>query len=146
MTTTADTGTKGPAMTEAEERAAFEAWYDAQPEGRINPFDVWQARAALSAPPGPMMPAGWFESPDGAFRANPLYQLRFPSQLLKWQIPLYCLLPVNAAPDAPPGWRLVPIEPTPEMLDAVRNGPEHETWRDGYHAMLAAAPSPQEQT
>ena len=54
--------------------------------------------AALSAPPGPMVPAGWFESPHGAFRANPLYQLRFPSQLLKWQIPLYCLLPVSVAP------------------------------------------------
>lgn len=59
MTTTADTGTKGPAMTEAEERAAFEAWYDAQPEGRINPFDVWQARAALSAP---AVPDGLFDA------------------------------------------------------------------------------------
>lgn len=52
----------------------------------------------------------------------------------------------RAALSAPAGWKLVPIEPTREMLDAVRNGPEHETWRDGYHAMLAAAPSPQEQT
>ena len=27
-------------------RAAFEAWYDAQPDGRIQPWDVWQAAVA----------------------------------------------------------------------------------------------------
>jgi hypothetical protein len=32
---------------------------------------------------------GWFESPHGQFRANPMYRHEFPSQLLKWQIPLY---------------------------------------------------------
>ena len=46
----------------------------------------------------------------------------------------------------PAGWKLVPVEPTPQMLAAVRNGPMHETWMDGYRAMLAAAPQqpPQE--
>ena len=34
-------------------------------------------------------PVGWFESPHGAFRANPLYKLEFPSQLLAWSLPLY---------------------------------------------------------
>ena len=27
-------------------REAFEAWYDAQPDGRIQPWDVWQAATA----------------------------------------------------------------------------------------------------
>lgn len=44
-------------MTEAEERAAFEAWErDYLPPNGWRPaevmFDAWKARAALSAPPG----------------------------------------------------------------------------------------------
>ena len=31
----------------AAERLAFEQWYDAQPDGRIDPWDVWQAAALL---------------------------------------------------------------------------------------------------
>ena len=42
---------------------------------------------------GDMVPAGWLESPDGAFRANPLYKIQFPSSLLSWQVPLYMALP-----------------------------------------------------
>ena len=38
---------------------------------------------------GNLKPVGWFEPPHGAFRANPQYRIRFPSQLLSWQIPLY---------------------------------------------------------
>jgi hypothetical protein len=38
---------------------------------------------------GNMGPVGWLESPDGAFRANPLYKIQFPSSLLSWQVPLY---------------------------------------------------------
>ena len=48
----------------------------------------------------------------------------------------------RAALSVPAGWKLVPIEPTPGMLQAGegagRVGP-------AYRAMLAAAPSPQEQ-
>ena len=29
-----------------DNREAFEAWYDAQPDGRIQPWDVWQAAIA----------------------------------------------------------------------------------------------------
>lgn len=36
-----------PTQRAAAERLAFEQWYDAQPEGRINPWDVWQAAALL---------------------------------------------------------------------------------------------------
>ncbi len=42
----------------------------------------------------------------------------------------------------PEGWKLVPIEPTPEMLKAG----DQKTWvlpaRDCWDAMLAASPSP----
>jgi hypothetical protein len=60
-----------------------------------------------------------------------------------------------AQPAVPEGYKLVPIEPTPEMVDAavqaICYGPEsgftriagpYRAWR----VMLAAAPSPQEQT
>jgi len=44
-------------------------------------------RAALAQPE--QEPVGWLESPHGAFRANLLYKLEFPSQLLAWSVPLY---------------------------------------------------------
>jgi len=31
------------------DRARFEAWYDSQPQGRLNPWDVWQAGAQDAA-------------------------------------------------------------------------------------------------
>jgi len=45
----------------------------------------------------------------------------------------------------PEGWKLVPVEPTKEMLDAVCSSDGYEPWTDGtmtetYKAMLAAAP------
>ena len=42
---------------------------------------------------GNMGPVGWLESPDGVFRENPLYKIKFPSKLLSWQVPLYMALP-----------------------------------------------------
>ena len=49
--------------------------------------------------------------------------------------------PAAPAPAAPDGWVMVPREPTPEMLAVVRNGPMHETWTEGYCAMIAASPA-----
>lgn len=46
----------------------------------------------------------------------------------------------------PDGWKLVPIEPTQEMIDAVieeefgMNGATHLSYRQLYKAMLSAAP------
>lgn len=48
--------------------------------------------------------------------------------------------PTPAAP-VPDGMVMVPREPTPEMLAVVRNGPMHETWTEGYCAMIAASPA-----
>lgn len=49
----------------------------------------------------------------------------------------------------PEGWKLVPIEPTPEMMAALWNTMFQEDFKDqhvivgaGYDAMLAAAPLP----
>lgn len=41
------------------------------------------------AAPTVVEPAGWFESPHGAFRANLLFRIKLPPQSLAWQIPLY---------------------------------------------------------
>ena len=43
---------------------------------------------------------------------------------------------------APPGWRLVPIEPTPKMVEAAREHHEGEAYLPFslYKAMIAAAP------
>ena len=47
----------------------------------------------------------------------------------------------SPASPVPDGWVMVPREPTPEMLAVVRNGPMHETWTEGYCAMIAASPA-----
>ena len=38
-------------------------------------------------------------------------------------------------------WKLVPVEPTPEMIDALNNDDSDE-FRHAYHVMLEAAPQP----
>ena len=38
-------------------------------------------------------------------------------------------------------WKLVPVEPTPEMIDAWNNDDSDE-FRHAYHVMLEAAPQP----
>ena len=51
----------------------------------------------------------------------------------------------------PPGWKLVPVEPTPHMLKSGVHAFQHarqsddnlDDWRANYRAMLAAAPTPQ---
>ena len=55
---------------------------------------------------------------------------------------------LRAAPAVPQGWKLVPVEPTQEMLDHVnRTVPDLFELGDEYRAMLAAAPQPpKEQT
>lgn len=48
-----------------------------------------------------------------------------------------------AAPSVPDGWKLVPVEPTPEMLmHAERTIPPTFSIGDEYRAMVAAAPHP----
>ena len=44
------------------------------------------------------------------------------------------------APVVPEGWKLVPIEPTQEMIDAHVDGVQSGGMQKGYRAMLAAAP------
>lgn len=54
-------------------------------------------------------------------------------------IPCYTTLPLNS-PVIPDGWKLLPVEPTHEMLDA--GGGSFGTY-DVYRDMLAAAPKPE---
>ena len=45
----------------------------------------------------------------------------------------------RAAPAVPPGWQLVPVEPTEAMLAAFLGyKPKDDSWLEGYRAMLAA--------
>jgi len=47
----------------------------------------------------------------------------------------------TATPTIPEGWKLVPIEPTPEMIRALIDGAnQYDSWNGGYRDMLAAAP------
>ncbi|WP_277268317.1 hypothetical protein [Pantoea septica] len=46
-----------------------------------------------------------------------------------------------AAPAVPPGWKLVPVQPTPEMISAGKGGcVTSDMAREIYDDMLAAAP------
>lgn len=63
-----------------------------------------------------------------------------------WRNKYYSLppLPVEQAGAVPEGWRLVPIEPTKEMLAAGESESDSETatYETVFAAMLAASPQP----
>ena len=70
-------------------------------ESFFNRYCPWLEQPEQDVPAtrfGNMGPVGWLESPDGVFRANPLYKIKFPSQLLSWQIPVFAAL---AEPEEP---------------------------------------------
>lgn len=53
--------------------------------------------------------------------------------------------PRDEAKEVPEGWKLVPVEPTEELFEAMDRAlrdPMPDTWRRVYAAMLAAAPNP----
>lgn len=54
---------------------------------------------------------------------------------------LRALLSASKPAVAPEGWKLVPIEPTAEMVQAGLKEQEHETAREIWEAMLAASPA-----
>ena len=76
----------------AAERLAFEQWYDAQPDGRIDPWDVWQAAALLRelAAEPVQEPAIWIQSNHLQHAKNGPYLARTgPTKLMSDFIPLY---------------------------------------------------------
>lgn len=99
-----------PAMTEAEERAAFEAEH--KNWSLVKTYSLY----GLISYSEPLLEERW----------------------LAWQ--------ARAALSAPPGFKLVPIEPTPEMVKAGWIDKDDVNPDEIWAAMLAAAPSPQEQT
>ena len=99
-------------------------------------------REALAAPQAE--PVAWYlPSPDGDDSIFRDHRTVVACTGNKWEgfLPLYAAPPAAPAPAAPDGWVMVPMEPTPEMLAVVRNGPMHETWTEGYCAMIAASPA-----
>lgn len=56
------------------------------------------------------------------------------------------VLALQPSASAAPGWRMVPVEPTPEMLNAgadlMLNSVRQEEIAAGYQAMLSACPPP----
>jgi uncharacterized protein YbdZ (MbtH family) len=62
---------------------------------------------------------------------------------------VYCAMLAAAQPTdealrsaVPAGWKLVPIEPSDEMMDAWNGAPSFSSWEEAYKLMLAAAPQP----
>lgn len=106
-----------------------------------NAFWVWARDAGL--------PLHMAESGTGRFHADDRTEWA-------WQAWCAALLPASGAvasggvEDVPEGWRLVPVEPTPEMIAAHLVVPEdnpgyfEERVRDNWQALLAASPPPPE--
>lgn len=66
-----------------------------------------------------------------------------------WNAAIAALATQAEAVKVPAGWKLVPVEPTTEMVEAAKNGPADYHFRDiadqinaAYCRMLAAAPTP----
>ncbi|CNL10579.1 Protein of uncharacterised function (DUF551) [Yersinia frederiksenii] len=59
-------------------------------------------------------------------------------------LPLYTTPQLNS-PEIPDSWKLVPIEPTQNMVDAHISGMQLAGFSRAYRDMLAAAPEPQNQ-
>jgi hypothetical protein len=93
------------------------------------------ARAALAQPlvaeHATSEPVGWFESPHGAFRANPAYRFQWPSALLSWSVPVY-LHPAASQPAAPTCKAPLPVarsEAAPTLM--AEPAAKHEWVSDG---------------
>jgi hypothetical protein len=62
-----------------------------------------------------------------------------------WNAAMDSIPPAKQQPAVPQGWKLVPVEPTPEMLEEFKRAyKDGDFWRERIHgavcAMLAAAP------
>lgn len=125
---------------EQRERAAFEAWIESKWPG-----------FSFEWTPGAGYPAPFVEDKWVAWQARAAQQA-----------PQARAEPAASSPSQPAGWKLVPVEPTPEMRAAAfnaaselrreRHGPQqgiHPDFEDAYwkdhetawKAMLAAAPA-----
>ena len=89
-------------------------------------------------------PVAWIEWDDEADRVA-LGAVPFRHEDDKYELlpggsfkPLYR----EAAPRVPEGWKLVPVEPTKEMQDAIAARMTYPQIERGYKAMLSAAPQP----
>lgn len=80
------------------------------------------AQPQAAAPAAAGGPVGWFESPHGAFRANPNYRISWPAQTLSWQIPLY--MPTAAGGELQ-GWHrdVAEVAVVAHGCHMVTNGP-----------------------
>ncbi|MBN0646179.1 hypothetical protein JTM27_33675, partial [Pseudomonas aeruginosa] len=62
-----------------------------------------------------------------------------------YTIPLYAAPVAQAQHSVPEGWKLVPVEPTEDVLEAIHNGGyvgDDQELRWFYQSILAAAPAP----
>lgn len=78
-----------------------QGWCDDSGQAESEVIKAWNRRAMLADKEKQQAePVAWMESPYGAIRANPAYKIKFPSQLLHWQIPLFIAPQQQAEPVA----------------------------------------------
>jgi hypothetical protein len=144
-----------------KEREAFKAWHrqhgdNTQGIAWVNAmlWKAWQARASLSLPAAGQEPVAWrtFDGEGGydyrTYDDNENYRAEWEQRNPNhkgWVEPLYAA----PQPAVAAGWVMVPADPTLDMgwayLDAARESEPFKTHsfnRDGYRAMLKAAPLP----
>jgi hypothetical protein len=82
------------------QRLAFEAWYDAQPNGRLEPWDVWQAALASPERPAQQEAVAWIRKhPDGTY-SNELLPNWSIERVRRESGAWVPLAPIDAAPPA----------------------------------------------
>ncbi|MGQ6212269.1 hypothetical protein ACUNGV_10020 [Serratia sp. IR-2025] len=98
-----------------------------------------------TAPPAPAVNSApdfeaWFNSPEAGLRVVN-FHIQHELQLKAWNACRAAMLaqPVSKRYTLPDGWKLVPVEPTTEMINAALAAGAISI-RTAYSAMLAAAP------
>lgn len=107
-------------------------------------IEVRRWKAAAEAVPEKKYMVELMETALAALTAKPVGKAISPSLAAfdvdqDLNVSIYTAPPV-AAPAVPDGWKLVPVEPTQEMVDACFEGTSAGGIQKGYRAMLAAAP------
>lgn len=149
-----DRGLAAALTAQAEQRGDVSGWYCAHCQHGVDPVDVTFGETHVycgypvtdcPAPPAPAVPDGWLRAIDEAMVVHHVgiadQADDYETARKKMNLLLCVAQDIGAMHAIPEGWKLVPVEPTDEMIYMMTRATANYAERlDSYAAMLAAAP------